>query len=102
MIRSWGVFPNGANVTFWKSLGPGHLKAITYERGVEDLTMACGTGAGSTAVSLWKRGLLDDSFLQIDFPGGELQVSLVLDEDELNDIYLTGSAVMVAEGELYI
>ena len=102
MIRNWGVFHNGANVTFWKNLGPGHLKALTYERGVEDFTMACGTGAGSTAVSLWKRGLTEDSFFQIDFPGGELQVSLVCDEDVINDIYLTGPAVVVAEGELYI
>ena len=102
ILRHWGVFPNGANVTFWKSLEPDHVKAITYERGVEDFTLACGTGAGSTAVSLYMRGLMEGSSLQLDFPGGELQVSLITEGDAISDIYLTGSAVVVADGELYI
>ncbi len=102
MIRSWGVFPAGANVTFWKKTGDDRVKAVTYERGVEDLTLSCGTGAGSTAAALWMKGLLDGNSLELDFPGGELRISLVWDDDGLTDIYLTGPAVIVAEGELYI
>lgn len=102
MIRSWGVFPAGANVTFWKKTGDDRVKAVTYERGVEDLTLSCGTGAGSTAAALWMKGLLNGNSLELDFPGGELRVSLVWDDDGLTDIYLTGPAEIVAEGELYI
>ncbi len=102
MIRSWGIFPVGANVTFWKKTGDDRVKAITYERGVEELTLSCGTGAGSTAVSMWMKGLLDGSTLELDFPGGELRISLMWDNNGLTDIYLTGPAEIVAEGELYI
>ena len=102
MIRSWGIFPAGANVTFWKKTGDDRVKAITYERGVEELTLSCGTGAGSTAVSMWMKGLLDGDTLELDFPGGELRISLVWDNNGLTDIYLTGPAEIVAEGELYI
>ena len=101
MIRNWGVFP-GANVTFWKKTGDDQVKAITYERGVEDLTLSCGTGAGSTAVSVWMNGLLEGNSLELFFPGGELQVSLICEDDTVTDIYLTGPAEVVAEGELYI
>ncbi len=69
---------------------------------MEELTLSCGTGAGSTAVSMWMKGLLDGDTLELDFPGGELRISLVWDNNGLTDIYLTGPAEIVAEGELYI
>lgn len=99
MIRHFPAFPKGANVTFWKRLGPDHVKAVTYERGVEDFTLACGTGAGSTAVAMKTLGLIPGNDLYLDFPGGELQVSLTVDGGAISDIYLTGPAVFVAEGE---
>ena len=102
MIRHWGVFPSGANVTFWKKLSRDRVKALTYERGVEDFTLSCGTGAGSTAVALRTRKMIDDGPLQLDYPGGELLVSLVTEEKAITDIYLTGPAELVAEGEIYI
>ncbi len=99
MVRHYPAFPKGANVTFWKRLGPDHVKAVTYERGVEDFTLACGTGAGSTAVAMKTLGLIPGNDLYLDFPGGELQVSLTTDGEAISDIYLTGPAVFVAEGE---
>jgi len=101
-IRSYGAFPRGANVTFWKKLGDNHVKAITYERGVEDFTLACGTGAGSTALALYLWGETDEGAVQLDFPGGELTVSLALYEGKVTDIYLTGPATVVAVGECYL
>lgn len=98
-IRSYAAFPKGANVTFRKRLGRDHIKAVTYERGVEDFTLACGTGAGATAAAMRLRGEIRDETLRLDFPGGELQVSLSVDENAVCDIYLTGPAVVVAEGE---
>lgn len=98
-IRSYAAFPKGANVTFRKRLGRDHVKAITYERGVEDFTLACGTGAGATAAAMRLRGEIRDETLRLDFPGGELQVSLSVEEDAVCDIYLTGPTIVVAEGE---
>ena len=98
-LRSYPLFPRGANVTFWRWTGEDQVKAVTYERGVEDFTLACGTGAGSTAAALKVLGLLTGDSLDLSFPGGELQVSLTEEEGKITDIYLTGPAVMVAEGE---
>lgn len=101
MIRHWPTFPRGANVTFWKSVDENHVKAVTYERGVEDFTLACGTGAGSTAYSLRRMGYAEPGSIQLDFPGGELQVSLIEDEGQITDLYLTGPAAVVTEGECF-
>ena len=98
-IRSYAAFPKGANVTFRKRLDRDHIKAVTYERGVENFTLACGTGAGATAAAMRLRGEIRDETLRLDFPGGELQVSLSVEEDAVCDIYLTGPTVVVAEGE---
>ena len=98
-IRSYAAFPKGANVTFRKRLGRDHVKVVTFERGVEDFTLSCGTGAGATAAAMRLRGEIGNEMLRLDFPGGELQVSLSVDDDAVCDIYLTGPAVVVAEGE---
>ena len=98
-IRSYAAFPKGANVTFRKRLGKDHVKAVTFERGVEDFTLACGTGAGSTAAAMRLRGEIGNETLRLDFPGGELQVSLSMEENAVCDIFLTGPAIVVAEGE---
>ena len=98
-IRSYAAFPKGANVTFRKRLSRNHVKAVTFERGVEDFTLACGTGAGSTAAAMRLRGELGNETLTLDFPGGELQVSLSMEDDTVCDIYLTGPAIVVAEGK---
>ena len=99
MIRWYPTFPKGANVTFWRQLEEDHAKAITFERGVEDFTLACGTGAGSTAAAIRRTNRMSGDHLQLDFPGGELLVTLTVDENSIHDIYLTGPAVVVAEGE---
>ena len=86
-------------MTFRKRLDRTHVKAVTYERGVEDFTLACGTGAGATAAAMRLRGEIGNKMLRLDFPGGELQVSLSVEKDAVCDIYLTGPAIVVAEGE---
>ncbi len=98
-IRNLSVFPKGANVTFYSYLTDDSVRAVTFERGVEDFTLACGTGAGSTAVALKENGTLPGESLSLSFPGGTLQVSLNLDENGISDIYLTGPAITVSVGE---
>lgn len=101
-LRGHPSFPRGANVTFWRSVGPNHVKTVTYERGVEDFTLACGTGAGSTAAVLRLSGEAADAPVRLDFPGGALSVSLTVTDGAVSDIFLTGPAATVAEGEVYI
>ena len=44
--------PKGANVNFYESTGPDQVLEKTFERGVEDFTLACGTGTGSVVAVL--------------------------------------------------
>ena len=51
-LRHSPAFPKGANVSFVCLTGESRVRAITFERGVEDFTLACGTGCGAITVSL--------------------------------------------------
>ena len=98
-LRFAEEFPRGANVSFVKVVDVGHVKAITYERGVEDFTLACGTGCGSIAAALRLLGLSVDE-LAISMPGGELTVSLTASGGSVQDIYLTGPTNVVCTGDI--
>ncbi|MCF0138040.1 MAG: hypothetical protein HUJ66_06740 [Oscillospiraceae bacterium] len=98
-LRFSPAFPKGANVNFVKLTEKDSVRAVTYERGVEDFTLACGTGSGSIAVALTLMGLTDGRGLRISMPGGELLVSLKADAEGVRDIFLTGPTCVVFEGE---
>lgn len=51
-LRYHPALPKGANVNFYELTGPDEILEKTYERGVEDFTLACGTGTGSVAAAL--------------------------------------------------
>ena len=97
-LRFADVFPKGANVTFVKQTGVDELKAVTFERGVEDFTLACGTGCGSTVAALCLGGLVSGKDVKVSMPGGELSISLTNDNGKIHDIFLTGPTCIVAEG----
>ena len=99
-LRFAPVFPRGANVSFVKRSGEDSVKAITYERGVEDFTLACGTGCGSIAAALTLMGLVSGTDVSIDMPGGLLNVYVRRDGDRISDIFLTGPTCLVFEGEV--
>lgn len=99
-LRFYPEFPKGANVNFVKQLGENHLKILTYERGVEDFTLACGTGSGSAAAICHALGLVGSSCIRLENMGGELSVDLKRDNDRIFDIYLSGPTNIVCEGEI--
>lgn len=66
--------PAGANATFYYRNPHGEIEGVTYERGVEDFTQACGTGAVAIAVTLG-HGVLSEKEIKISLPGGDLNVS---------------------------
>ena len=98
-LRFAPEFPRGANVSFVDIKSRSEVDIITFERGVEDFTLACGTGCGSAAVALYARGCTDKA-LMLHAPGGDLQVELSLDEDSVQDIFLSGPTCIVFEAEL--
>lgn len=75
-LRFDPAFPKGTNVNFYSWLGQGHIRILSYERGVEDYTLACGTGTGATATVLWAQGKLPGGRLIAENPGGTLTIDL--------------------------
>ena len=94
-LRIHPAFEKGANVKFYDILSDQTVVERTYERGVEDFTLACGTGTGSTAYALTKKGLVKSDPVVIEVLGGQLQVNVVE-----NDLYLIGDTNMVVKGTI--
>lgn len=94
-LRYSPVFPKGVNVTFAVPAGENRVEAVTYERGVEDFTLACGTGCGSAAITLSMRGLLSENLLEIDMPGGHLSVTFERKNGTYSNILLTGPTAYI-------
>ncbi len=98
-LRYHPAFPKGANVNFYDVTGPDSVLLLTYERGVEDFTYACGTGTGSTAVALFLKGLCG-SHMRAEMRGGVLETDIVFENGRVSNLYLTGSTNVVAVGEI--
>lgn len=94
------AFPKGANVNFYEITGPDQILELTYERGVEDFTYACGTGTGSVALALTLMGKVSGEDVTVTVPGGELRVTIDRDCDMIKAIWLTGPTNIVCEGEV--
>ncbi len=94
--------PRGTNVNFVRQLGPQDLAIRTYERGVEDETLACGTGVVASALTL--AALTDaPSPIRVLVKGGDtLTVSFARTGGEFSDVVLTGPADFVFEGDIAV
>ena len=99
-LRHDPAFPKGANVNFYQILGDAEVRMLTFERGVEDYTLACGTGTGSVACVLYKKGLLPGGVLTAHNPGGTLKVTITSDGDTITGIDLEGPTEVVKIYEL--
>ena len=99
-LRHDPVFPKGVNVNFYHWLAPGHVRVLTYERGVEDYTLACGTGCGSIAAVLWTRGELPGGVLTAQNRGGTLTVTVTGEAGTITSLLLEGPAVVLKEYDL--
>ncbi|MFK7749705.1 MAG: diaminopimelate epimerase [Kordia sp.] len=93
-------YEEGSNVNFVKKLSDTEFRVRTYERGVEDETLSCGTGV--TAVALAMHHLQETSanevVLQVE--GGRLEVSFERDQTSYKNIFLKGKATQVFKGEI--
>jgi diaminopimelate epimerase len=93
--------PAGTNANFVQVVDRKHIKVRTYERGVEDETLACGTGAVASALIAAKEGFID-SPVEAQTSGGEiLKIYFEAKGDGFDRVFLEGDARVVYEGELW-
>lgn len=93
--------PDGINVNFVE-IKKDHLVVRSFERGVEDITLSCGTGvtASALAASLLNKNYSDHFDIKTD--GGDLVVKFTKSNDGFTGIRLEGPAVKVFEGQIEI
>ena len=94
-LRYWEHLPKGANVNFYEVLDNQEVVVRTFERGVEDFTLACGTGSGSTAYILAQKGLVRPEEVTIHVLGGILKVKITPD-----GLFLIGDTNIITKGEI--
>ena len=95
-LRFDPAFPKGVNVNLYDWLDDTTVRILTYERGVEDYTLACGTGSGSVAAVLWLTGQLPGGKLNLENPGGMLAVTVSGAENRVETLLLEGPAQTIA------
>ncbi len=110
-VFEWGRFiryhslfqPEGTNVNFVEVTDTHNIRIRTYERGVEDETLACGTGAVASAIICAIKGLAE-SPVDVRTWGGEILTiyfNLADAKDRVADqVFLKGDAVLVYRGKL--
>ena len=91
-LRFDPAFPKGANVDFYRWESADTVQILTFERGVEDFTLACGTGSGAVAAVLYAQGKLPGGVLHLRNRGGVLTVSIVGSENDIQQLGLEGPA----------
>lgn len=98
-LRNHPALPKGANVNFYEIVGEDEVFERTFERGVEDFTYACGTGTASVVAVLTEKGLCSGSGVKVSMTGGDLFIDIAREGGQITDLYLSGPATIVAEGE---
>ena len=99
-LRYDPAFPKGANVNFFYELEEGHVQLLTYERGVEDFTLACGTGCASVACVLHEMGRLPGCKLTAQNEGGVLTVCMGAMRKNITDLLLEGPVTVLNTFEI--
>jgi len=100
-VRNHPVFaPNGTNANFIRLENDGTLGIRTYERGVEDETLACGTGNVAAALISCLRHGMESPVKLLTRSGEYLSIYFTKKDDAFSDVYLEGDARVIYKGEL--
>ena len=98
-VRNSATFqPDGSNINYVEKSGQGKIRVRTYERGVENETLSCGTGATAAAIASAIAGLGNN--IAISTLGGDLKVWFEQNASGYQNIWLAGPTEMVFSGEL--
>lgn len=92
----------GANVNFVEQINDATFSIRTYERGVEDETLSCGTGATAVAIAMNCIGKTNSNAIKINVQGGKLEVSFDKNDFQYSNVFLKGPARFVFQGTITI
>ncbi|MGO4818469.1 diaminopimelate epimerase [Flavobacterium sp. W22_SRS_FP1] len=102
-IRYGGLYgEEGSNINFVKQINDSTFSIRTYERGVEDETLACGTGATAVAIAMNATGLTTATAIDVNVEGGKLAVSFDRKDNQYTNVFLIGPAEFVFKGSIAI
>lgn len=88
----------GANINFVEAEDDGSFFVRTYERGVEDETLSCGTGVTAVAIALYETGIVTANHVVLRTLGGILKVRFTKGKGIYKNVYLEGPATYVFNG----
>ncbi len=94
-LRYDPAFPKGANISFYTRLSGDTVRVLTYERWVEDYTLACGTGCTAIAVDLWMQGQLPGGAMNAENKGGALRVTILPEGHSIGRLFLEGPVEII-------
>nr|WP_315252939.1 diaminopimelate epimerase [uncultured Flavobacterium sp.] len=92
----------GSNINFVKKIDDTTFRLRTYERGVEDETLACGTGATAVAIAMNATGQTAATSINVNVEGGKLVVSFDKNENGFINVFLKGPAEFVFKGTINV
>ena len=99
-IRRHAAFaPAGTNVNFVRVIGPDSIAVRTYERGVEDETLACGTGMSASGIVAHLRKRIPAPVSVLARSGDRVVIDFRHSDGVVSDVTLTGAAEVIYEGE---
>ncbi len=90
----------GSNINFVEQSTANVFNVRTYERGVEDETLSCGTGVTAVALAMFNMGKAESNNITVITPGGELQVNFEKNGTGYKNIMLVGPAKQVFKGAI--
>jgi diaminopimelate epimerase len=91
---------SGSNINFVEQEAEDTFSVRTYERGVEDETLSCGTGVTAVAIAMHKTGNTQSNTVTVKTRGGELKVKFDRIGEKYGNVHLIGPAEQVFKGEV--
>ncbi|SMC76294.1 diaminopimelate epimerase [Cellulophaga tyrosinoxydans] len=99
----YGVYgQKGSNINFVEPFDDETFSVRTYERGVEDETLSCGTGVTAVAIAMHAAGRVKTNTVKIKAVGGNLEINFEKSGDVYKNVFLTGPAKFVFKGEINV
>ena len=92
----------GSNVNFVEQVSTATFKVRTYEKGVENETLACGTGVTAVAIAMHKIKKTKSNLIYLPVEGGTLEVSFTEENGIYKNVFLKGPATFVFKGAILI